>query len=300
LCFGTQGCEYDMYIVLEGEHRGKVVYTTDFNQNHPFFFTYESNFLDWYERWLDEITLGYDTSWYGYKMPGDESELIRVYKNAPTTEIKSEALDGMFKFNKMSQSSINFLKGIIEQKQNCNKAIQLICKYSFDDAKSYVLEMLKSEREDLILDALQTLHWYGKCSDVQEFIGTIIESLGRIQEPETLRFAGYVLETFNKITLRDFQPFLCHSNIKMCRTAIYATRGCSDKLDYTETILKILSSGDKEVVRDTILYWGLVPHVSLLPYYKAIWPEYRDNANISPKFFKCLKILKLPKDYFDK
>lgn len=36
LCIGTQGCEYDMYLVLEGKYRGRIVYTSDFHPDHPF------------------------------------------------------------------------------------------------------------------------------------------------------------------------------------------------------------------------------------------------------------------------
>lgn len=109
LCIGTQGCEYDMYLVIEGKHRGKIVYTSDFYPDRPFFFVYEDNFLDWYERWLDEIILDYDIAWFGSRMPGDENALIQVYQNAPNEEIKSKALDGMFKFKKISQPTIDFL-----------------------------------------------------------------------------------------------------------------------------------------------------------------------------------------------
>ncbi|MFK4475803.1 hypothetical protein ABH897_005603, partial [Paenibacillus sp. RC73] len=36
LCIGTQGCEYEMYLVLEGKYRGRIVYTSDFHPDHPF------------------------------------------------------------------------------------------------------------------------------------------------------------------------------------------------------------------------------------------------------------------------
>ena len=231
LCIGTQGCEYNMYIVIEGEHKGKVVYTADFYKDSPFFFVYESNFLDWYERWLDENILGYNTTWFGFKMPGDESELIRVYQNAPSDDIKSDALDGMLKFPKMSQTSIDFLKGIADQNQNRKEAIRLICKYSFDDGIPYISEMLKSKVEDKILSVLQNLHWYGRVSDKQAFTREIIESFSCIQEPETLRFAGYVLEPIGRITIEDYEPFLCHPNPEMRKAAIYATRDCGNKAE---------------------------------------------------------------------
>ncbi|UQZ34116.1 hypothetical protein C2I18_11605 [Paenibacillus sp. PK3_47] len=72
LCIGTQGCEYEMYLVVKGEHKGRVVYTSDFHPDHPFFFVYEESFLDWYERWLDEIILGHNIVWFGSTRPEED------------------------------------------------------------------------------------------------------------------------------------------------------------------------------------------------------------------------------------
>lgn len=62
----------------------------------------------------------------------------------------------------------------------------------------------------------------------------------------------------------------------------------------------MLMGGDKEVVKNSILYWDVIPHEKLLPYYKAVWPEYKSNLNLREKFIDCLKELKLSDDYFDK
>ncbi|WP_253944703.1 hypothetical protein [Paenibacillus sp. NEAU-GSW1] len=72
LCIGRQGCEYDMYLVIEGERKGRIVYSSGFYPDHPFFFVYEDNMLDWYERWLDEVILDYDIAWFGSRMSGHD------------------------------------------------------------------------------------------------------------------------------------------------------------------------------------------------------------------------------------
>ncbi|WP_238188252.1 SMI1/KNR4 family protein [Paenibacillus sp. L3-i20] len=301
LCIGTQGCEYDMYLVLEGEHKGKIVYTSAFYSNHPFFFVYDNNFLDWYERWLDEIILDYDISWFGSRMPGNENELIEVYQNAPNEEIKSKALDGMFKFKKISQPSINFLKSVADQDQKERiKAIRLICKTSVDAGRNYLLELLHSNRNEDLLQALMIVNSYSKTVDSSDFIKVIVQSLDRVNDPETLRYAGYVLEYSGTITIQNFSRFLCHSDSSIQSAAIYATRNCNDKLESWAIIKQMLMGGDKEVVKNSILYWDVIPHEKLLPYYKAVWPEYKSNLNLREKFIDCLKELKLSDDYFDK
>ena len=297
LCFGTQGCEYDMYIVLTGEYKGRVVYTWDFYPDgHPFFFVYENNFLDWYERWLNEIILGYETSWFGNKMPGNENELVLIYQNAEENEIKSEALDGMFKFCQISQTTINFLIDIIEQKQHRTTALQILCKNTFETGSPYLMEQLKSVNDREFLNALKILWWYGKNSDLEKFQKVIHKSLHRIRDVETLRFAGYVMHSYDKISIEDFKNFLCHPDPQIRGTAIYATRDCSDKEKKIEIIEQMLLGDDKDVMRDYILYWGLVPHSRLLPYYKTAWPDYKDIVNLSKKFYECLEIMKMPID----
>jgi len=299
LCFGTQGCEYDMYIVLTGEHKGKIVYTWylyPYRADQPFFFVYEDNFLDWYERWLDEIILGYEISWFGYKMPGNENELVLIYQNAENDEIKLEALDGMFKFRQISQPAIDFLIGIIEQKQHFITALQILCKTSFETGRPYLMNQLKSESDKDFLNVLKILLWYGKNSDLKEFQKAIHESLHRIHDVETLQFTGYIMHTYDKISIEDFEKFLCHPDPKMRRTAIYATRDYGDKAKKVEIIEQLLLDNDKDVMRDYILYWGLVPHIRLLLYYKAAWPDYKDNVNLSKKFYDCLEKMGMPMD----
>lgn len=69
LPIGSQGCTYLHGIVLNGEYKGRVV-NMDMDRQKPKF-TYEKNFLDWYERWLDEVISGElikdSPSWFGYK-----------------------------------------------------------------------------------------------------------------------------------------------------------------------------------------------------------------------------------------
>ncbi|WP_246310957.1 SMI1/KNR4 family protein [Paenibacillus xylanilyticus] len=301
LCIGTQGCEYDMYLVLEGKYRGRIVYTSDFHPDHPFFFVYEDSFLDWYERWLDEIILDYEGSWFGILMPGNEDVLIQMYQSAPNEEIQTKALDGMFKFKKVSEETLGFLKNVAEQSvKHRNTAIQLICKTSFDTGAEYLLGVLQSEGHEDFSDALKILNAHRKTADLKEFYPAILQRIDRISDRETLRYAGYLLEDCDEVTLHNFAPFLCHADSSMQTTAIYAARSCKNKIGSWQIIEQMMLGGDQQVLNNLILYWGLIPHEKLLPYYKAIWPEYKNNPNFREKFIHCLRELHLPDDYFDK
>jgi hypothetical protein len=300
LCMGTQGCEYDMYLVLEGKHKGRIVYTSAFYPDHPFFFVYEDSFLDWYERWLDEIILDYDIAWFGSRMPGDEKALIKIYQNATDEETQSQALDAMFKIKKSSETTIAFLKSIADQEHKDRiTAIRLICKTSFDEGRGYLIKLLCSDSSKEFLQALIILYAYGKSADLTEFIQVILHSLDRVDDEKTLRHVGYVLEPSGAITLQSFARFLCHPESKMQAAAVYATRDCRNKSDDWEIIEQMFKSGGKEAMKNGIQYWGVIPHEKLLPYYKAAWPDYMRNSNFREKFVDCLKELNLPEDYFE-
>ena len=163
LKFGTQGCTYDMYIVIEGEHRGRIVYTHD-HYEHQFFFVRENNFLDWYERWLDDIIADYEMDQFGYRMGGDEATLIDVYKNSADNSVKLDALNGMLKFRKISQATHDFLKNLIEMNENHITALQVVCKSSFETGKAYIQRQLYLENDENFLGLLRILRWYGKDS----------------------------------------------------------------------------------------------------------------------------------------
>ncbi|WP_437876327.1 HEAT repeat domain-containing protein [Sorangium sp. So ce513] len=73
LSLGTQGCSYYTQLVVTGPARGRVVYV-DLDGGRPYF-PECTGFLDWYERWLDELLAGCKIHWFGIGMPGLEPEL---------------------------------------------------------------------------------------------------------------------------------------------------------------------------------------------------------------------------------
>ncbi len=70
LPIGFQGCTYLHGLILNGPYKGKVV-NLEMSADEAPKFTYEKNFLDWYERWLDDVISGElisnSPSWFGYK-----------------------------------------------------------------------------------------------------------------------------------------------------------------------------------------------------------------------------------------
>ncbi|MCK0161376.1 SMI1/KNR4 family protein [Allomuricauda sp. F6463D] len=69
LPLGSQGCSFIHALVLNGPHKGRVV-NLDRGELSPPKFSEDHTFLDWYERWLNEIISGKlittSPSWFGY------------------------------------------------------------------------------------------------------------------------------------------------------------------------------------------------------------------------------------------
>lgn len=93
--------------MITGEYRGKVIYVN--LDSSRTFFTYEANFLDWYERWLDETIAGYDSAWFGLRRGGDDRELMAWFWSASEESARIGALAGMLKLPDIADDTADFL-----------------------------------------------------------------------------------------------------------------------------------------------------------------------------------------------
>ncbi|MCH5583800.1 SMI1/KNR4 family protein [Shimazuella sp. AN120528] len=195
LNIGTQGCTYEMMLVLNGPYRGRIVYI-DLDLTKPPFFTYESNFLDWYERWLNEVIKGYQISWFGMNMDGDEQELIHQFELSKDEERKEQVLQSMHKFPSLSAETIHFIE---QQSQNNSKVIRnpslsLLMKHNYEKAKPLLHQLITSEEEHDQLISLQYIYWYAK-EHTKNWGKEIKKILTTNKNPEIKRFADYILKS---------------------------------------------------------------------------------------------------------
>lgn len=64
----TLGCTYDICLVVTGQYRGRLM-LTDGDEDYPFDFIYDKNFLNWYERWLDDFIAGMSMKGFDRSLP---------------------------------------------------------------------------------------------------------------------------------------------------------------------------------------------------------------------------------------
>ncbi|WP_322907099.1 SMI1/KNR4 family protein [Paenibacillus campi] len=308
LCIGTQGCDYDMYLVLDGQYRGRLVYTNDFYEDTPFFFVYDDHFVDWYERWLDEIILDYDRSWFGSRMPGDEATLLAAYEQTTDTAMQAEVLDALFKFKMISADGLAFLHTLAVRdaaydaavRQQRLIAIRLICKSAPPQGKPYVIALLQSDDADELLSGLQIVYHTRERWNTAEFVPIIVQQLHRIDNAEALRYAGYSLDGQAGVMLRDFSTALLSRDEQLQLAAIYATKDCPDKLADIQLVEQLLADASPQIRHQIVLYWGMIADERLLPYYAELWQQYRNQPTVSEKLQHGLQQLGLPADYWER
>ena len=81
LALVSQGCTYYAVLVTNGPYRGRVVYI-DHNLCGPPYFVRNVDFVSWYERWVDGLLWGYSDFWFGFGLPGRETDLTAALEGS--------------------------------------------------------------------------------------------------------------------------------------------------------------------------------------------------------------------------
>lgn len=147
ISIGGQGDTFVHCLVINGTYKGKVVYTS--LDAHKPFFTYEDNFLDWYERWLDEIISGKlieKIYAFGWTMREDEKELVEIFKQTKQETKQIDILRNLL--DKISTD--NTAQALLQLIGKVNfavktKMVEVLIKYKYAFASDYLEELFKND-----------------------------------------------------------------------------------------------------------------------------------------------------------
>lgn len=221
LPIGSQGCTYAHGLLLNGPHKGKVV-NLDLSRQKPRF-TYEKNFLDWYERWLDEIISGdlliENPAWFGYAMGGTDQELISKYKNVSDVSYKYECLNGFLYKAKLSPETVDIIEREYLNPDNrlSLMALQILTKTDYTRAKPFLRQTFRKSS----LQVLQYVFWYAKKFS-EDWIPEITQILSAKNIDDKLfRFATYLTAECRTDLSGLVKPFIRHNDKKIRDQATY-------------------------------------------------------------------------------
>ncbi|MCD0469177.1 SMI1/KNR4 family protein [Flavobacterium sp. JAS] len=278
LPLGSQGCTYYHALVLNGEFKGRVV-NIDSDRQKPHF-TFESNFLDWYERWLDEIIpeniKTADPDLFRYTLGGISSHIFEVYFSTHTIDTKMDCLFGILKKKNLDQKTIN----LVEEQYRINsgaiqkRLLQILTKFDYERAYPHLLDFTKES----LLEVFQCIFWYAKDKS-SDWVETIKSNADAIKDEETFRLCTYLLKETDLDYGGILIPFTSNKNKNIRISSYYALGQLKNKANYIDTFITGLSDASNRVIHTVLQALDGVEDRKLLPHYKIVaekFPKEKD------------------------
>lgn len=269
LPIGSQGCSYYHALVLNGEFKGRIVHV-DIDRQKPYF-AFESNFLDWYERWLDEIIpeslKSRNSDLFRYSLGGSSVYILEVYFSTNENETKLECLRSFLKKGNLDSETMNVLEEQFKLStgENQRGLIQILTKFDYQRAYPYLVTFANEN----LLDVFQFVFWYAKdkSSDWLEFIK---ENINKINEEKTFEICTYLLQEMKLDYGSIIIPFTENINEKIRVSAYYSLGLLKNKSKYLDTFILGLSDHSNRVVHTVLQALDGVEDYKLLKYYKLL------------------------------
>lgn len=95
-------------LVITGATRGRVVYVGD--EDRPPYVMPDASFLDWYERWLDELDAGVDTLRFNHIPRRSEADLIDAFFRSTFPADREDILDSLARHDPLTERSDEVLR----------------------------------------------------------------------------------------------------------------------------------------------------------------------------------------------
>ena len=278
LPLGTQGCTYEHALVLNGKYAGRVV-NVDLDLAQPKF-AFEANFLDWYERYLNEVISGQliddRPTWFGYHRGEPAEVLLNEYEHTTDRKTQTDCLEGVYhKKPPLEPALLDKIEKLIAlNNEDRDFLIEILSQSSYERAKPYLQDLVNKDPKKVF----QFVWWYAKdhCAD---WVSVVKELLPTITDERTFDFATYLLtegdDNFEEVIL----PFTDNENHQIRSTAYYTLGKSKKKEQYLDTFIKGLQETDTGVLCTVMQALSGVEDKRLLPYYKAIakrFPEEKD------------------------
>ena len=269
LPLGSQGCTYYHALVLNGKYAGRVV-NVDLDLAQPKF-AFETNFLDWYERYLDEVISGQlmddSPTWFGYYRGEPAEVLLNEYEQTTDRKTQTDCLDGVYhKRPPLSEKVLDRIEALISlNNEDRDFLIEILSQSSYERAKPYLQDLVTEKPKKVF----QYIWWYAQdhCAD---WVPAVKEHLPTITDEEMFNFATYLLTEATDNFEEDILPFTNNVNPRIRLTAYYTLGKSQKKEQYLDTFIKGLQETDNDVLRTVIQAISRVKDERLLPYYKQI------------------------------
>lgn len=283
LPIGSQGCSSFHTLIVSGENAGRVV-NLDMDLHRPMV-CYEDNFLDWYERWLDEIISGIlladGPSWFGYTMGGDDSYLLDVFSNSSDDETRLEALNGLAKLLSTSEESNDKLLEVYSGEYSAavkHSATQMLAQFSYERAIPVLEKLIDGDDIDCLV-CCQSIFWYAKHQS-NDWVEKLTARLDKgVQNEETFQFITYILKESGTDYGHTLLPYCTHESEDIRVNSYYSIGLLKNKREYLDQFVVGLNDKSSLVVNTSLQALAWVKEKSLMTSYMKIIERFKTDEN---------------------
>ena len=278
LCIGDQGCQSFTGLMLTGPYRGRVVNANDDGCKPRFAF--EANFLDWYERWLDEVIaglLGPDRhGWFGFLMGGDEAHLMGVFEASGDPQEQSDALEGLLRLREVSEDTCARLAEVCSAAEYPLDWVALAGLARFDLARAAPHLRRYVAMDDAKLRAL--CHLVSREGGDDAIAEPLVARLSSIADPVTFAAALRVLARAGMVDPAEIAPFLGHDDPGFRRAAGYQLGKTPAKERLLPQFLAALEDPEPQVVHAAVQALDGCRAPELIPAYRKVAARFPDET----------------------
>ncbi|GII57263.1 hypothetical protein Pth03_56520 [Planotetraspora thailandica] len=192
LRIADHGCSLGTQLIVTGPARGRLL-NLDYEGPVGPYVVEDTDFLAWYERWLDEAIAGYDVGWFGERLPLEEPELVAVLADDPSPERRARAGNSLLQLPAISDSAWTALVGTMTTDVDAT-------------VRAEVWDLLRWQR-----------HKHQRRLDNAEAIADDVARYARSCTPPDLNALGVL----RRLTFTDVLPELACHDLERRRRAAY-------------------------------------------------------------------------------
>ena len=257
LAIATEGCTFDICLVITGKYRGRLV-RTDHNEEGPFFFIYDENFLDWYERWLDDFIAGMDMNSFGGSVKGSQAGLRQMFLAENNAMFKNDIVFSLGRFPVIEQETTDFLLDLCRNNTDvdiCYTALRRLIYKKVPGVFEVMRELFDSTDDNRRNLCIRLLSFASKNGvSVESFIPQLLEFMSTLSDDLFSNAVWAVQATsFNRYEV--LLPFLSLTDKSKLITALWAVGETPDKvdIDFVDRVISFFDHENEDIVRYAIL-----------------------------------------------
>ncbi|NGZ76935.1 HEAT repeat domain-containing protein [Saccharibacillus alkalitolerans] len=282
LCIGTQGCTYDTVLVLNGPYRGRIAYI-DRDYQQPFF-TYEENFLNWYERWLDELLAGYNVDSFGKLRHGGEEELFALFDETDDEDTRFEAIRGLFKLPSLQPDTIARLRIIFREAEPFSPLAHMTMRHlasvDFPYVEADTLYYIRRGPESADRQAAARLiSTYMPAERLRKWLPSLIRLLHGENDSDAFFSLLMLLEEAEALDFDVLRPLFAHPEAGIRSKVFYAAGKLPDKARHVDVLREGLLDPDTKVRLYAVQALRDVADPELLPLYGKLLQEHAERSD---------------------